>query len=66
MNDDLIIASFFALCWSVVLTGLHFSWEYALVLTGVILVTIFVGAGVFLVYRSENERKTSKGHSPHG
>lgn len=50
MKTDLAMAAFFALCWSVVLAGLHFSWLYALVLTGVIIITIFVGVGVFLVY----------------
>lgn len=47
--NDLAIAAFFALCWAVVLTGLHFSWLHALVLTGTMVVAACAAGWWFVV-----------------
>jgi hypothetical protein len=53
MKIDLAIAAFLLTCWAIVFVGLEFSAVHALVLTGLIILSLAAGALFFLNRKGE-------------
>ena len=53
MKTDLAIAAFLLTCWAIVFVGLEFSAVHALVLTGLIILSLAAGAWFFVNPKGE-------------